>query len=562
MRDGEVIRFQLPAMTQANCRRLFQRSLLDKLAIPAIAVGVAIIAQTIDTQRANAEQASHPNVLLIMSDDMGYSDLGCFGGEIKTPNLDQLAYGGLRFTNFYSENMCWVSRAAMLTGVYHKTSMVNGGLHQHCPTLPERLRPAGYQTAMSGKWHLAGKSYRTFPNDRGFNDFYGILGGAASFYAPTHLHRNRKNVEDEALDDPDYYITDAISSEAQRMIRATADDTPLFLYVAYTAAHWPLHAKPADIEPYNGKYSMGWDKLREQRLQRMKQLGILKPDSELSPRHPQVSSWKNEKNPSWQQRRMEVYAAQVTAMDRGIGQIIQTLKETGKLENTLIFFTIDNGGCHVEYGKDRKGDYLPEETRDGRPMRPGNLPSIMPGPEDTYQSYGYGWANASNTPFRMFKQFDHEGGIRTPMIAHWPAGIKSPGRLVPAVSHLVDIVPTILEVTQNHESQNHESQNHESPNLPTTEPIIPQDGKSLAAAFTGNLEHDRTLFFDHARGSALRHGNWKIVREKKKPWELYNLRVDPLELDDLSKQQPHKLAELTKIWERESKRLSRQAKIK
>ena len=499
-----------------------------------------------------SQHSQPPNVLVIMSDDMGYSDLGCFGGEIKTPHLDQLAYDGLRFTNFYSENMCWVSRAAMLTGVYHKTSMINGSLHPHCHTLPERLRPDGYRTAMSGKWHLAGKPYRTFPNDRGFDDFYGILGGAASFYAPAYLHRNRKNVEDEADNAPDYYITDAISSEATRMIRATPADKPLFLYVAYTAAHWPLHAKPADIEPYHGKYSMGWDKLREQRLQKMKQLGILKPDSELSPRHPQVSSWKNEKNQSWQQRRMEVYAAQVTAMDRGIGQIIQTLKNTGKLENTLILFTIDNGGCHVEYGADRKGDYLPKKTRDGRPMRPGNLPSIMPGPEDTYQSYGYGWANASNTPFRMFKQFDHEGGIRTPMIAHWPAGIESPGRLVPAVSHLVDIVPTILEVTQKNETRDRN----------TTKPIIPQDGKSLAAAFDGELEHERTLFFDHARGSALRHGNWKIVRERKKPWELYNLKVDPLELVDLTRQQPDKLAELTTIWERESKRLSRQAKIK
>lgn len=499
-----------------------------------------------------SQHSQPPNVLIIMSDDMGYSDLGCFGGEIKTPNLDQLAYKGLRFTNFYSENMCWVSRAAMLTGVYHKTSMVNGSLHPNCPTLPERLRPNGYQTAMSGKWHLAGKPYRTFPNDRGFADFYGILGGAASFYAPAHLHRNRKNVENEANNDPDYYITDAISSEATRMIRATPDDKPLFLYVAYTAAHWPLHAKPADIEPYHGKYSMGWDKLREQRLKRMQQLGILKPDSELSPRHRQVSSWKNEKNQSWQQRRMEVYAAQVTAMDRGIGQIIQTLKDTGKLENTLILFTIDNGGCHVEYGADRKGDYLPKKTRDGRPMRPGNLPSIMPGPEDTYQSYGYGWANASNTPFRMFKQFDHEGGIRTPMIAHWPAGIEYPGRLVPAVSHLVDIVPTILEVTQKNETRN---QN-------TTKPIIPQDGKSLAAAFSGKLEHERTLFFNHAHGSALRHGHWKIVRERRKPWELYNLKVDPLELDNLAEQKPDKIAELTNLWERESKRLSRQAMIK
>ena len=495
-----------------------------------------------------------PNVLIIMSDDMGYSDLGCFGGEIKTPHLDQLAYEGLRFTNFYSENMCWVSRAAMLTGVYHKTSMVNGGLHQRCPTLPERLRPNGYQTAMSGKWHLAGKPYHVFPNDRGFDDFYGILGGAASFYAPAHLHRNRKNAENEANNDPDYYITDAISSEATRMIRATPDDKPLFLYVAYTAAHWPLHAKPADIEPYHGKYSMGWDKLREQRLQRMKELGILKPESELSPRHPQVPSWDSEPDKKWQQRRMEVYAAQVTAMDRGIGQIMAALKKTGRWDNTLVLFTIDNGGCHVEYGPNRTGDYLPKTTRDGRPMQPGNLPGIMPGPENTYQSYGYGWANASNTPFRMFKQFDHEGGIRTPMIAHWPKGIQDTGRLVPTVSHLVDIMPTVLEVTGTSTTQ-------EQAKAPAIGSVIPCDGQSLAAAFNGQLDRNRTLFFNHARGSALRHGVWKIVKESKKKWELYNLQEDPLELNNLAKTRPQKLTELEAIWNAESKRLNRQSKI-
>ena len=497
-----------------------------------------------------SQQERPPNVLIIMSDDMGYSDLGCFGGEIKTPNLDELAHSGLRFTNFYSENMCWVSRAAMLTGVYHKSSMVNGALNKNCPTLPERLRAAGYQTAMSGKWHLSGKSYGVFPNDRGFNDFYGILGGAASFYAPAHLHRNRKNVEQEAIENPDYYITDAISSEATRMIHGTPDEQPLFLYVAYTAAHWPLHARPRDINEYRGKYAMGWDALREQRLNRMMTLGILDSNSKLSPRHRKVPDWHEVKNPAWQQRRMEVYAAQITAMDRGIGQLIKALKSSGRFENTLILFTIDNGGCHVEYGPDRKGDYLPETTRDGRPMRPGNLPTIMPGPEDTYQSYGYGWANASNTPYRMFKQFDHEGGIRTPMIAHWPDGIETPGRLVPAVSHLVDIMPTVLEVTHGDVSQQQ----------PNSKPAIPWDGTSLAKAFTGKLEHERTLFFQHARGSALRHGNWKIVREQKKDWELYDLRNDPLELNDLATSNPDKLAELTLRWTRESKRLMRQAK--
>ncbi len=492
-----------------------------------------------------------PNIVVIMSDDMGYSDLGCFGGEIRTPNLDRLAHAGLRFTNFYSENMCWVSRAAMLTGVYHKTSMFKNSIHPRCPTLAETLRENGYQTRMSGKWHLAGKPYHIYPVDRGFDQFYGILGGAASFFAPHSLSRNRSNVEAEAKTDPDYYFTDAISQEAERMIRGTDRDKPMFLYVAYTAAHWPLHARDEDIQAYQGKYAMGWDEMRKQRLARMKTLGIAAESLALSPRHPNVPAWDEEPNKAWQQRRMEVYAAQVTAMDRGIGKIVDALKETHRIDNTLILFTIDNGGCHVEYTPDRKGDYLPEQTRDGRPMRPGNLPDIMPGPEDTYQSYGYGWANASNTPYRFFKQYDHEGGIRTPMIAHWPQGIADQGKLVPTLSHLIDIMPTVLDVT---DAKLPEDVGDKSP--------IKMDGRSLAAIFKGQqvIAHE-TLFFDHAKGRALRHGNWKLVAENKKPWELYNLQVDPLELRDLADKLPEQVSELERIWQSESDRLAEQAKV-
>ena len=499
--------------------------------------------------------AAPPDIVVIMADDMGYSDLGCFGGEIKTPNLDRLANDGLRFTNFYSENMCWVSRAAMLTGIYHKTSMVKNALHPRCVTLAEAVRANGYQTRMSGKWHLAGKPYHVYPNDRGFEQFYGILGGAASFFAPASLCRDRTNVEAEAHNDPDYYFTDAVSHEAERMIREAATDRPLFLNVAYTAAHWPLHAPEKDVAAYKGQYDMGWDQLREQRLARMKQLGIVRDDVMLSPRHPKVPSWQNETHKAWQQRRMEVYAAQVTTMDRGIGRIIDALKQTSRISNTLIFFTIDNGGCHVEYTPDRKGDYLPETTRDGRPVRPGNLPEIMPGPEDTYQSYGHGWANVSNTPYRLFKQYDHEGGIRTPMIAHWPDGIEATGRLVPTVSHLIDIMPTVLEVT----------------GIAVPEKIadgtpIQMDGISLAAAFhAASVSGHETLFFHHNKGQALRHGKWKLVatkqNRKKTSWELYDLEQDPTEQHDLADQMPQHVQELSAIWDKESVRLAKQAQI-
>jgi len=496
--------------------------------------------------------AERPNIVIIMADDMGYSDIGCFGGEIRTPHIDQLAEGGLRFTNFYSENMCWVSRAALLTSIYHKTSMVGGTLHPRCIALPEVLRAAGYRTMICGKWHLAGKNSTVYPNDRGFTDFYGILGGAASFYAPFSLSRNRKNVESEANQDPDYYFTNAISSEAARLIRDTNPDQPLFLNLTYTAAHWPLHAPEKDVASYRGRYSLGWDALRKERLKRMKSLGIIPESLGLSPRHPNVPSWEKTEHKAWQQRRMEVYAAQVSIMDRGIGKVINALKETGRFNNTLIFFTIDNGGCHVEYGVNRKGSYLPEKTRDGRPLKPGNIPGLMPGPEETYQSYGYGWANASNTPYRMFKQFDHEGGIRTPMIAHWPEGIQDRGTLVRSVSHLIDIMPTVLEVCQAEAAET----------INGKQAVVP-DGHSLADAFQGRKVDDHgTLFFHHAKGRALRQGNWKVVSASGGKWELYDLAKDPLELIDLAQTYPDRLQQLVAAWQVESKRHAAQAELK
>ncbi len=498
---------------------------------------------------AQAKNRLRPNIVLIMADDMGYSDLGCFGGEIRTPTLDGLAARGLRFTNFYSENMCWVSRAALLTGIYHKTSMVESTIHPRCVTLPEILSASGYRTLMSGKWHLAGKKHTVYPNDRGFDSFYGILGGAASFYAPHSLSRDRRNVEAEANKNPDYYLTDAISDEAVGMIEKATPDTPLLLYLAYTAAHWPLHATEQDIAAYRGRYAGGWDALRAERLARMKKLAILPKDLALSPRHPNVPAWANTEHKTWQQRRMEVYAAQVTSMDRGIGRVVEALKKSGRYENTLILFTIDNGGCHVEYSPTRKGDYLPNKTRDGRQVRPGNLPQILPGPEDTYQSYGYGWANASNTPYRLFKQYDHEGGIRTPMIAHWPAGISDVGRLVSSVTHLIDILPTVIEVSW-----------AKAPERIRGKPRVQWDGHSLAAAFRAEaLADHKTLFFHHAKGKAMRLGRWKLVAAPKK-WELYDLQTDPLELHNLAQKMPERVQEIAKLWQAESNRHTKQSK--
>ena len=489
---------------------------------------------------------------------MGYSDLGCFGGEIHTPNLDSLANGGVRFTNFYSENMCWVSRASMLTGVYHRTSLKNGTLHPHCITLPEVLKQNGYATGMMGKWHLAGKFTRNngrdavYPDQRGFDYFYGILGGASSFFSPVGLKRNRTSIDHEFMDDEDYYFTNAIGKEAISFLQKTPKEKPFFLYLPFTVAHWPLHAPKNEIEKYRGKFSAGWDELRKKRLIRMKERGVIDQSVKLSPRHPKVPAWKNEKHKDWQERRMEVYAAQVTIMDRVIGEVIQHLRKSGQLANTLVFFTIDNGGCHVEYPPDRKGDYLPEKTRDGRPMKPGNLTHIMPGPEITYQSYGYGWANLSNTPFRLFKQYDHEGGIHTPMIAHWPDGINAKGTTSNTLSHLVDLMPTILEAT-----------GVKPAGESGGEKRIAWDGRSILPSLQGKKQADpAVLFFHHARGKAIRVGKWKLVfnkdDQKKAKWELYDLGTDPNELNDLAERNPEKAKELANLWQlREKDQLDR-----
>ncbi|MHC4993892.1 MAG: arylsulfatase [Planctomycetota bacterium] len=491
---------------------------------------------------APALSDDRPNIVLVMTDDMGFSDLGCYGGEIETPNIDALGYGGLRFTRFYSENMCWVSRSAMLTGIWHKAVQVDQGLSLRSATLAETLGAAGYTTMMSGKWHLGDEPPYTPPH-RGFQRYYGFLEGTADYYQPDKLMRDNENVEHEYANDPDFYLTNTITDHAVQFIEEADEDKPLLLYLAYNAAHWPLHALEKDVEPYYGKYAMGWDKLREERLNRMKLMGVIDAATPLSPRHPDVPAWADEPNRLWQERRMEVYAAQITVMDRGVGRVVETLKKTGRYENTLIVFMYDNGGCHVEYAPDRTGNFLRKKTRDGRPIIPGNLPAVMPGPEDTFQSYGYGWANASNTPLRLFKQHDHEGGIRTPMIVHWPRGVGSGGALVRDVAHLIDITPTVLEATG-------------TPVLKELrgEKPMAMDGKSLLPIIQGSTrEPHEALYFSHSKGKAIRQGDWKLVRVSKNDWELYDLSVDENELNNLADQMPERrdaMEKMFKAWEK------------
>ena len=485
-----------------------------------------------------ASAKSRANVVVIIGDDMGISDLGCYGSEISTPNIDRLADGGLRFKNFYVEPMCIPARATILTGIYETKSLeaINGKKHlsKNTLSLAEVLQTDGYATAMSGKWHLG---ERVTPCERGFDRYFGTLYGAGSFFAPLSLMRDMEKAEHE-FEAKDFYYTDAISDNAIKYIEDTPSDKPLFLYTAYTCAHWPLHARPEDIAKYRGKYKMGWDKLREQRFEAMKKLGVVSPKAKLSPRDSDVPAWKDEEHKEWQQRRMEVYAAQIEVMDRGIGRIVESLRRTGRLDNTILMYTVDNGACHVEYGPNRKGTFLNEKTRDGVPLRPGNLPEIMPGPEDTFQSVGRGWANASNTPYRLFKLHAHEGGIRNSLIVHWPEVIKKKGAITDAVAHLIDVMPTLLEATGAKHPKKYKG----------VKPL-PVDGKSFLPVLKGKAAKPRgPMFWSWSNGQAVINGNWKLVRLKKSEWELYNIESDPAELNDLSAGNPEKVKMLESMW--------------
>lgn len=482
------------------------------------------------------DAARPPNIVIIIADDIGYADVGCYGGEIDTPHIDRLAARGLRFTQYHTENMCAPSRATLLTGRY----WIRGFSSGDNVTIPEALSTAGYRSCMSGKWHNThDRGGPEAPLRRGFDRFFGTPIGCGSFFAPLRLTRDGRPAEDEWKNDEDFYYTDAISDNAVAYIRETPAATPLFLYVAYTAAHWPLHALPEDIARYRGKYACGWDELRRRRLARMKELGVVRPDTPLSPRHPNVPAWEDAPHKAWQQRRMEVYAAQIDRMDRGIGRIVNALRRTGRLDNTLLMFTVDNGGCHVEYGANRKGPFLNSRTRDGRPIRVGNNPEVMPGPEDTWQSYGYGWANASNTPLRLFKQYDHEGGTRVPLVVHWPERIAEGGHITHQVAHVIDLLPTCLDAAGVAYPETYDGRS-----------IAPADGKSLLPVFRDETRQGHAaLFWKFAHGRAVREGKWKLVKMDSRPWELYDLDADPVELNNLADAQPETVRRLATLWD-------------
>lgn len=494
---------------------------------------------------------------------MGFSDIGCYGGEVQTPNLDSLADNGLRYTQFYNTARCCPSRASLLTGLYPQQADIGemisddeidgyrGDLNANTVTIAEALKGGGYTTYMSGKWHVTNNVRQdgpkhSWPNQRGFDDFYGIITGAANYYNPRTLTRNNEPIEPE----DDCYFTDAISDEAVRQIREHAEqsaDKPFFQYVAYTAPHWPLHAHEKDIAKYKGRFDAGWDKLREERLERMIEMGLVKPDTQLSERDPEVVPWEEQDHKDWEARRMEVYAAQIDCMDQGIGRIVEALKGTGRLENTIIVFLADNGGCAEELGggtdswvkkMTEKAPYIGTVvTRDGKPIRFGNHPDIIPGGEETYSSYGIPWANVSDTPFRKYKHWIHEGGISTPFIVHWPNGLKATGALRHQAAQLPDVMATFLEIAEVDYPAEYEGNK-----------IKPAEGVSLVPTFTDEPHGREVLYWEHHGNRGVRKGDWKLVAEKNQPWELYDLKGDRTELNDLVNDRTDIVEELKKLY--------------
>jgi arylsulfatase A-like enzyme len=521
---------------------------------------------------------SRPNIIIIMADDMGWSDIGCYGGEVETPNIDRLADNGLRFTQFYNTGRCCPTRASLLTGTYaHQTGighMMNdkgllgyrGDLGKNVLTIAEVLRPAKYSTYLSGKWHVTPEtlpegSKHNWPNQRGFERFYGTIHGAGSFFDPNSLARNNAHIS--PMSDPDYqpdqfYYTDAINDHAVRFIKEHQVKNPFFLYIAHTAPHWPMHALPEDIEKYKGRYDDGWEVIRKERYRRQLDMGLVKSNWQLSNRD--AVAWKDAKNKEWEIRLMEVYAAMVDRLDQGIGRIISALEKRKMLENTLILFLSDNGGCAEGMGRqkgiryrdsepekrkpmkadDLQLDMIPKRTRDGKVVKQGT--EVIPGGADTFHGYGQAWANVSNTPFREYKSRVHEGGISTPLVAHWPKGIapKLKGKFEDQPSHVIDFMATCLDLAK-----------AEYPKKINGEDVVPMQGVSLKPVFGGtSIIREKPLYWEHEGNRAIRMGNWKLVAKGSfGAWELFDLDSDRSELNDLADLYPNRVTEMSQKWE-------------
>lgn len=498
--------------------------------------------------------APRPNIIVIMADDLGFSDIGCYGGEIETPNLDRLAKNGLRYTEFYNTSRCCPTRAALLTGVYpHQAGvghMVDAyaaarresfnspaytdRLNPFTPTIAEALKPVGYRTYMVGKWHL-GYRPEEWPAARGFDRSFVMIEGAMNYYGhgPQHsLPKGELGTLPMAVDNlpftppsEGFFTTDAFTDRAIEYIRESRPvATPFFLYVAHNAPHWPLQARPATIAKYRGKYrAAGWDQIRERRYQRLREQGVLPGTAPLAPRPANLPPWSElspEKQEIWDSW-MAVYAAQVEEMDTAIGRMLAALRDTGQEQNTLVLFFSDNGGAAER----------PIKTIDGAAL----------GSREHYEGYAIDGAHVSSAPFRKTKKFMHEGGISSPLIAYWPAGIPAAraGKWKTDTGHVIDIMATCLDVA--------------GAALPVTwkgRAPLPVQGTSLVPTFTGKKRsRSSPLFWEHEGHRAVRDGDWKLVASFEEPWELYNLAADRTEMNNLAATQTDVLKRMVEKYD-------------
>lgn len=485
-----------------------------------------------------ANASAKPNIVVILVDDMGFSDIGCYGSEIPTPNLDALAADGLKYTRFYNTSRCCPTRSALLTGLYsHQTgvgSMMDnqgqpgyeGHLNDTCVTIAEVLKPAGYFTAMVGKWHV-GQEQGVTPWGRGFDRNLSSPDGGF-YYADgpkikTQLYLNGQHIENNDPRLPkNWYSTDMWTTFGEKFVdEAIAAKKPFYLHLCYNAPHFPLQAPADEIAKFRGQYKAGWDKMRLTRHAKEQQLGVVDSAWPVSPRATAVSAWDN--LTSQQQDRfdhlMAVYAACVAHMDRGVGELVNHLKERGVLDNTVIFFMSDNGG-NAETGPNGRNIGDPSTGQSG-------------------WFCGESWAFLENTPFRRYKHFTMEGGIATPLLVHWPAGLAAKGELRKQVGHVIDIMPTCVELG-----------GATYPNEFKGKPILPMEGKSLVASFTDQPAASRTIYWEHIGNAAIRDGDMKLVRSGRgAPWELYDMAKDGTELHDLAAARPAEAKELADKWE-------------
>ena len=491
-----------------------------------------------------AQNVQRPNIILIMSDDMGYSDIGCYGGEIKTPHLDILAENGIRLTQFYNSARCCPTRASLLTGLYPQQTgiglMTNppgeksedigipgyrGQLNNSNVTLAEVLKSAGYHTYMTGKWHLGVES-DNHPMERGFDMFYGLTAGASNHFKPEHP-RGVWDCKKQIEVTDSFYSSDNFTTEAIKYINGQNNKYPFFLYLAYTAPHWPIQAPQNEVEPYVGKYMGGWEKIRAERFIRMKEMGIIDNDQIISPLALDAWSEIGEEKQKEMDLRMAIYAAMITRMDKNIGRLVNILKKNNQLDNTVIIFINDNGAC-AEGGNYGWGEK-----------------ELLGKKEGYWLSYGEGWANASNTPFRFYKHWVHEGGISSPFIIHWPAGIdeNKKGTLVHSYAFLPDIMATFLELGEADYPE--EIEGHA---------ITTHSGRSILPLLKNDIQiHTEPIFFEHHGNKAVRLGRYKLVckwsTENENNWELYDIENDRSEINNLAKSNSKLLQELLQQYE-------------